>query len=115
MGTFYKPTPHCVKPELLGTTERQAWVRFALQYLRARRPRVFKTPGFAGFTAEDIAIEMQVHQYPPPPGGDTRLWGLVMQTAKREGFIADTGEKRMTRAGHKTPVWAYAVAVHYEG
>lgn len=105
MGSFYKPTPNCVEPNLVGTTERESWVRMALQYLRVRRAR--DTCGFQQlFTAEDLAIEMKVYRYPAPP--DERMWGTIMQRAKRDGLIRDTGDKRLTRAGHRTPVWTWA-------
>lgn len=92
--------------QTLGSTEREAWIRLALQYLRVRRARL---PA-AAFTAEDVAIEMLVHQYPKPR--DTRWWGAVMQRAKRESIIfpyyaLGMPIKAPTRAGHLTPVWCY--------
>lgn len=92
--------------QTVGSTERECWVRLALQYLRVRRARL----PTAAFTAEDIAIEMLVHQYPKPT--DTRWWGAVMQRAKREGIIhpfvaLGMAVKAPTRAGHMTPVWRY--------
>src|SRR5882672_3476875 len=80
MGHFYKPTPHCA-PDLIGTTEKESWARMALQYIRVKQSR----QPFDTFSAGQIADEMKIHGYPKAP--DERVWGVIMQRAKRDGLI----------------------------
>lgn len=83
-----------------GAVEKNAWVVMAVQYLRVN------SPTWIGFTAEDVAIDMQVHGY--PKAADARWWGSVMQQAKRAGIISQFGDgsrTELTRAGHRTPLW----------
>ncbi len=107
-GSFYQSTAHSFVPEkvIVGSAERDAWIRMALQFIRVRKAEAKRGDAAPNFTAEDLAIEMRIRLYANPP--DDRSWGLVMQRAKAEQMIVETDEKRLTRAGHRSQVWRHA-------
>ena len=74
--------------------ENDFWITMATQYIRTRKTSTVARS--VDFTTEDLAIEMKVLDYPAPP--DSRLVGLAIQRAQREGLIKSTGTKRPTRA-----------------
>jgi hypothetical protein len=83
---------------------RSNWLRMAEQFIRVS----LSSGALSRFTAGDAAFAARCAGIQSPD--DPRMWGQVLQKAKREGMIAQYSvlgvpQYGLSNAGHRTPVW----------